>query len=143
MVATLVCRASGISNRFPDLDRLLFALFVINRGLLIFNLLPIFPLDGGRFLRSLLWYVFGRARSLQIAAVLGLIGVVTGAAVLVLQGSGDLFWVLLLAWFLGSGCIAALQHGPGVAHPRKAPPACRIRVSVVSRRPTGCGALAM
>src|SRR5437899_959387 len=47
----------------------------INLGLLIFNLLPIYPLDGGQILRSLLWFVVGRARSLTAAATVGFAGV--------------------------------------------------------------------
>ena len=38
-------------------------------------MLPIYPLDGGQILQSLLWFVFGYARSLMIAASLGLVGV--------------------------------------------------------------------
>ena len=36
---------------------------IINWGLLIFNMLPIYPLDGGQILQSLLWFVLGRARA--------------------------------------------------------------------------------
>ena len=50
------------------------ALFYINCGLLVFNLLPIYPLDGGQILQSLLWFVFGRARSLMITTVIGFLG---------------------------------------------------------------------
>ena len=44
-------------------------------GLLIFNMLPIYPLDGGQILQSLLWFVLGRARSLMVTVVIGFIGV--------------------------------------------------------------------
>ena len=42
---------------FPNAHALLRAIYVINAGLLIFNLLPIYPLDGGQIFRSMLWFV--------------------------------------------------------------------------------------
>ena len=60
----------------PHAYKLLWAVCFINLGLLVFNLLPIYPLDGGQILRSLLWFVLGRARSLKVVAVLGLLGAV-------------------------------------------------------------------
>src|SRR5580658_8257540 len=46
----------------PDLRMLVHSIFYIDVGLLLFNILPIYPLDGGQILRSLLWFVLGRAR---------------------------------------------------------------------------------
>ena len=110
MAATWGCTAIGLSDRVPDLERLLFMLWWINKSLLIFNILPIYPLDGGQILRSLLWYPLGRARSLQVAAVIGLVGIAAGVAFVVIRGGRDVLWPLLLAFFLGSQCIAALRH---------------------------------
>ncbi len=61
---------------FPNAHALLRAVYVIDLVLLGFNLLPIYPLDGGQMFRSVLWFVLGRARSLMVATVLGLVGVV-------------------------------------------------------------------
>jgi Zn-dependent protease len=76
LVTLSACRSAGVTSTAPDLFRLLRSIAWINGGLLIFNILPIYPLDGGQILRSLLWFVLGRARSLMTAAILGLLGAV-------------------------------------------------------------------
>ena len=99
---------------FPDYRRFLTAIFWINSGLLIFNLLPVYPLDGGQIVRSLLWFAVGRARSLQIATVLGAVGIVAL--------SGGLLWLqperwlmtLLMAGFLGQQCLAGFRHAQAI-----------------------------
>ncbi len=75
-VAVALGRSAGWAETMPDLYQLVRAISFINLGLLIFNILPIYPLDGGQILRSLLWFVLGRARSLMVAAIVGLLGVV-------------------------------------------------------------------
>src|SRR6478672_9608212 len=62
----LLAGSQGLRESDPDVYKFLFELARINLGLLIFNLLPIYPLDGGQILQALLWFVVGRARSLQI-----------------------------------------------------------------------------
>lgn len=104
----VVSRSMGLPQTAPDVYVLLRAVTYINAGLLIFNLLPIYPLDGGQIVRSLLWFPFGRARSLTIASVLGLIGVLGLAAVAVIGGS---FWLGLLAFYILVNCWAGLRAG--------------------------------
>jgi Zn-dependent protease/CBS domain-containing protein len=76
-----------------------------NATLLLFNLIPAFPLDGGRLLRAWLWRRRGdRYRATSTAARLGricaflLMGL--GLLDVVTQGGISGFWLVLLGWFL-------------------------------------------
>ena len=78
-----------------------------NAILLIFNLVPAFPLDGGRLLRAWLWRRRGdRYRATVTAAWLGkmcaflLIGL--GLVELFIQGAWSGLWLVFLGWFLMS-----------------------------------------
>jgi len=91
----------------PHAYKLLWAFVAINFGLLVFNLLPIYPLDGGQILRSLLWFVLGKARSLKVVAALGLYGAVGLIAAAFFLHS---FWIGLIALYMVMSCWAGLQH---------------------------------
>src|SRR5712664_3547521 len=71
----VLMRSQGLAQQMPNAFLLLRSVCLINLGLLIFNMLPIYPLDGGQILRSLLWFVLGRARSLMVATIIGFVGV--------------------------------------------------------------------
>lgn len=89
---------------------LLTNLWGINLLLLIFNLLPVYPLDGGQILRALLWFPLGEIRSLKIASALGLIGAVVLAAVALLLQIMEPIWVAVLSMLLISQAIAGWQY---------------------------------
>ena len=58
---------------------LLMALYLLNAVsliLLLFNLLPIFPLDGGRILQTVLWPKIGYVRSMRYAVRTGYVGAI-------------------------------------------------------------------
>jgi Zn-dependent protease len=96
---------SHSENSFAPTDayRFITDLRYINFWLLIFNMLPVFPLDGGQIVRGLLWFPFGEIRSLQIASVIGLLGgALIGIVGLMvgLAGSSAGWWWVVLGFFV-------------------------------------------
>jgi Zn-dependent protease len=85
-------------DKFGELRQYVFVVTSINLGLLIFNIMPVYPLDGGQMLHAILWYFMGRAKSLRIAAS---VGVVIGALVGVLALMAGDWWMVLIAIFVG------------------------------------------
>jgi Zn-dependent protease len=114
----VVARISAWTDAVPDAYKLIRAVFAIDIGLLVFNILPIYPLDGGQILRSLLWFVLGRARSLLVATILGLLGVVgfIGLALV----SKDM-WLAAIALFMLMNCWGGLQHARALLSLAKLP----------------------
>ncbi|HEV8605655.1 MAG TPA: M50 family metallopeptidase [Tepidisphaeraceae bacterium] len=81
----------------------------MNLGLLIFNILPIYPLDGGQILRSLLWFIIGPVRSLQAAAIIGIVGIVGFSALVLMFGGGNIF-LIFIAIFAIMQCFVGLKQ---------------------------------
>jgi Zn-dependent protease/DNA-directed RNA polymerase subunit RPC12/RpoP len=89
------------SEAHPNLAALLGAVFSMNLVILVFNLLPVYPLDGGQILRSLLWFGIGRARSLMAATLVGFLGVAALGALALREQS---VWFGIMAFFVGVNC---------------------------------------
>lgn len=102
------------TNAFQFLTNIWF----INLGLLIFNLMPVYPLDGGQILRSLLWFVLGRANSLLVASVIGFVGV---AGLIVLALLLHSIWLGIMAAFILMNCWGGLVHARALAKVANAP----------------------
>ena len=129
VVVALVCTALLGWNGFLDvatlsdtrsvpsaLDLWLSFLVSMNALLLIFNLIPAFPLDGGRIARAVVWAFTGdRNRATRVSATLG-----QGfAGLLILYGLYQLvatdettggLWAIVLGYLLGSSARAAIAQ---------------------------------
>jgi Zn-dependent protease len=102
----------------PDLLQFVRAVFFVNLGLLIFNLLPVYPLDGGQILRSLLWFAIGRAQSLMAASIVGFGGVVV---LFLVALWGRSYWLGILGAFILFNCWRGLQHARILARAARLP----------------------
>lgn len=87
-------------------------LALVNVALLLFNLIPAFPLDGGRIARAIAWKLSGdRNRATRFAAWLGRVGgwLIVGAGVALFL-AGDTFggvWLAVIGFFLSSAARSA------------------------------------
>ena len=88
----------------------------INLMLALFNLIPAFPMDGGRIMRALLWRRLGRHRATRIAVHMGRgFGFLLIALGLVEASIGDPsggLWLAFLGWFLANAARAEEPSGP-------------------------------
>ena len=107
IAALYFARRADWQYAMHDAYLLLRSVFYIDVGLLAFNILPVYPLDGGQILRSLLWLVLGRGRSLMVATVIGLLGVV---AMVVWAGYSRSMWTGLIAVYILMNCWNGLRY---------------------------------
>jgi Zn-dependent protease len=77
----------------------------INIALAVFNLLPSYPLDGGRILRAAIWQFTGSAaRSTRAASRVGqfvAMGMIVFGVIILFTGGGfGGLWIAIIGWFL-------------------------------------------
>ena len=115
---------AGASNGIvrTDFGQFLIVLAYINLALLIFNMLPIYPLDGGQTLRGILWYMIGPIRSLSISAKIGFVG---AAAFVVLAFLNGNLILGLIAVFAGFQCLRGVQQAKWLSSILANPPRAR------------------
>ena len=114
---------------------LIYYLGLMNIVLAVFNLIPAFPLDGGRVLRAILWWAQGSLRkATRIASTLGAalgIGLMVYGAYNSYQGSSiGGMWQILIGFFIFSAAgnarrqmeVFEVLRGVSVGQLMKAPP---------------------
>jgi Zn-dependent protease len=87
-----LCREQGWLQGNHDLQMYLGVTIAINLFLLVFNLLPLYPNDGGQMLYAMCWAVVGRGPALMITSIFGLVGGILVALLCLALG----MWILLI-----------------------------------------------
>jgi len=106
LILILVSAVAGVpltltESVSPDVPFTL-RLLAVNIAVLLFNLVPAFPLDGGRLLRALLASRYGLARATRIAGSIGQFFAVAMGAYALTQGL--MMWLLVAVFiFLAAG----------------------------------------
>jgi Zn-dependent protease len=81
----------------PDFYNFVLTVFFMNGALLFFNLIPVYPLDGGQIVRGLLWLKIGPIRSLKAASIIGFAGAILFALWAI---AGRSIWLGIIAFFV-------------------------------------------
>lgn len=89
----------------PPTAAVIWYLATINTVIVVFNMIPAFPLDGGRVLRSILWHVKGNLRwatkiSSALGAAFGLVSMIFGLFSLLAGNLIGALWQVLIGMFL-------------------------------------------
>lgn len=100
---------AGVSE---NLKEFLYMIAFINVALLVLNMLPIYPLDGGQILQAILWFFIGPHRSLRVAATVGLLG--AGGVVMWAMYERSL-WFIVLSLFGMSRSWQGLKQAKAMA----------------------------
>ncbi len=102
-------------SSFEPLLALVEYLSYINFVLAVFNLVPGFPLDGGRVFRAIVWGVTHDFRkSTRVAATVGrffaFAFIFMGVMQIFSGNVGGGLWIIFIGWFLDSAAIAQVQQ---------------------------------
>lgn len=96
----------------PGLDNIAAFLLLVNISLFLFNMLPAFPMDGGRVLRALMAMRWSYARSTQVAVIIGRAFALAFAALAIY--TMNLFLGLVAVFvFAGAGSESRRDEEPG------------------------------
>lgn len=115
VVLTVLFLGLALVRGPEEVDAVVAWLGFVNLSLLLFNLIPAVPLDGGRILHAVLWHLRGEfGWATRVSSTIGrgfgfvLIGV--GVAMFVVQGSFSGAWLVFLGWFLLAAASAEVRY---------------------------------
>jgi Zn-dependent protease len=98
----------------PAAAALCFWLAMVNIPLAIFNLVPAYPLDGGRVLRAILWFAgqdlrWGSTIAARVGQIAAMALLFAGVWVLFDGTNGALsgLWLMMIAWFMYAGAASS------------------------------------
>ena len=100
---------------FPPLLALVTYLSYINGSLALFNLIPGYPLDGGRVFRAIVWGVTGdlhRATSIAggVGRFIGFLFIIVGVSQVLGGNVINGLWIAFIGWFLESAAASQVQQ---------------------------------
>lgn len=101
-----------LSGFSPIMFSILGYLGVANIALAVFNLMPGFPLDGGRVLRAILWKLTGNLQratrgAARTGQALALLFILAGLWLFFIGDIAGGIWIGFIGWFLFSAAVAA------------------------------------
>ena len=122
---------SDVGHAFEQMS-FLYRLLVINISLVLFNMLPAFPMDGGRVVRALLGLFLDPGRATRIAATIGKGMAVIFLLVALYTASPLLGVIAVFIWLEARGEAAASQSGRSGITPVKQAMLTEFQVLLVS-----------
>lgn len=105
VIATLLSGISAVPGLPEVVNDVVVWLAFVNLALGVFNMLPAFPMDGGRVLRALIWRStgdFGRATKTAgiVGGFFGRLFIVFGILQLLVASSPAGIWLAMIGWFV-------------------------------------------
>ena len=115
MLAGIFYLLKQVFVSIPTIEAIVEYLAFINLILAVFNLIPGFPLDGGRVLRAIVWgFTKNLSRATFISATVGrflaFFFIFIGAMNMFAGRFGTGLWVAFIGWFLESAATSQLQQ---------------------------------